>query len=107
MLGSFVCTMCDLGILIIYAFAPYCSIQTSAWVSLIFPVLLFVIFIPMPESPYYLLMKGKEATAKRSLQRLRGRNNVENEFLMIKQSVREQMLNPGILFIVLGTKFKS
>lgn len=39
-------------------------------------VLFVVLFAPMPESPYFLLMRGRPDLARRALQRLRGREDV-------------------------------
>ncbi len=77
-----------------------------------------VIMIFMPESPFYLLMKGKEAEARKSLQWLRGNQyDIEDEFLEMlatrkKQqdigtiSMKEFLSNrvyilPGLIMIVL------
>ena len=45
----------------------------------------------MPETPYYLIQKGKESKANKSLQWLRGKNTkVDQEMELISKSVEEQ-----------------
>lgn len=41
-------------------------------------VVFVVCFAPMPESPYYLLMRGRPDLAKQALQRLRGTDDVSS-----------------------------
>ena len=44
----------------------------------------------MPETPYYLITKNKEHEAKKSLQWLRGMENVNNELNELKRAYSEQ-----------------
>lgn len=86
-----------LGILFMFSLAPYVSIATMAWVSMVPPVLFFVTFIWMPESPYYLIGKGKHAEARRVLVRLRGHNEVHMELKTMEENVKESRENQGTL----------
>lgn len=95
LLGTTICTMADLGILMIYIIGPYVNIMTSALISSLFPLALLVTFWYMPESPYYLLMRGKQEGAKTSLQKLRGREDVDNELNEMSVIVEEQMMKSG------------
>ena len=56
------------------------------------PVLMSVLMIFMPESPYYLITKGKEPQAAKSPLWLRGGGsyNVEPEIKSIKEAVEEE-----------------
>nr|CAI5862374.1 unnamed protein product [Callosobruchus analis] len=49
----------------------------------------------MPESPYYLLMKGKEEAARRSLEKLTRKKNVATDFEQLKSDVKRQMSETG------------
>ena len=44
----------------------------------------------MPETPYYLITKNKEQEAKKSLQWLRGIENVNNELDELKRAYNDQ-----------------
>ncbi|XP_030766175.1 facilitated trehalose transporter Tret1-like [Sitophilus oryzae] len=91
-----VCPVCIIfGILLINILGSYLSIPTTAYVSTIIPSLLFITFIWMPESPYFYLMKGKVAEAKKSLQKFSGLEDVSAELGRIKNAVREQNKNRG------------
>lgn len=89
-LGSAICTMADFGILLIYMIGPYVNIMTGALISSIFPLFLLMTFWIMPESPYYMLMKGKCEGARHSLKQLRGKDDVEHELNEMKVIVEEQ-----------------
>lgn len=97
LLGTTICTMADLGILMIYMIGPYVEIMTGALVSAIFPLVLLLTFWCMPESPYYLLMRGKEEAAKNSLQKLRGKADVDSELNEMSGVVEYQMTQSGSL----------
>lgn len=90
-LGSAICTMADFGILLIYMIGPYVNIMTGALISSVFPLTLLLTFWCMPESPYFMLMKGESEGAKKSLQKLRGRNDVEFELNDMTTIVNQQM----------------
>ncbi|PSN46526.1 hypothetical protein C0J52_14835 [Blattella germanica] len=53
----------DIGILFIYCLGPYLSIPLMSVVSIILPISFLVIFYWLPESPMYLLSKGKRVEA--------------------------------------------
>lgn len=97
-IGTLVTVMAKLGILLQYSIGPYISIKLMAWLSLSTPVLFFVIFIFLPESPYYLLSKQKNDKALASLRILRGNSdNVEEELEKMKISVKKSQENRGTL----------
>lgn len=83
------------GCLFINLLGSYTDIHTAALVCLIFPVLHWICFIPFPESPYYLLMKGNAKKARESLEFLRGSQDVEKEMLGLTADVARQMSESG------------
>ncbi|GLV45357.1 uncharacterized protein CBL_05457 [Carabus blaptoides fortunei] len=95
-LGSSLGMSIVLGTLIFSSYGPFLSIQNSSLVALVVPALLITCFGWMPESPYYLIMKGKLEEAKRALYMLR-RCDIEKEFEMIKNDVARQMTESGTL----------
>jgi hypothetical protein len=63
-------------------------------VSGIVPIIFAACFIWMPESPQYLLKRGKEHEAKKSLQFFRGKNcDIKNELDEMKDDLDQQMKN--------------
>lgn len=94
-LGSSISVSFILGILFINCVAPFFSIPTTAFISLTFPLLLIAVFMWMPETPYFLIMKGKIQEAKKSLQFLRRMNNVDAELNKLTIDVERQISEPG------------
>lgn len=70
--GSFFQLMMVSGILLSYLIGAFLPIQTTGMVSAIFPLVFGLVFFFMPESPVYLVIKGRENDAGRSLKWLRG-----------------------------------
>lgn len=73
----------------------YTSIKTCAWICLIFPALFLITYSFMPETPYYLVMKGRKDEACNVLKKLRGINNVEAEMQQLESDVKRQMSEMG------------
>ena len=59
----------------------------------------------MPETPYYLITKNKEEEALKSLQWLRGTENVKAEIEDLKRAYREQTLLGKVSYSSLLTNF--
>lgn len=59
-------------------------------VSAVFPIIFFVIFIFIPETPTFLLIKGKTEAAAKSLQWYRGKNyDIRTEMMELEATVLE------------------
>ncbi|KAF2892004.1 hypothetical protein ILUMI_14169 [Ignelater luminosus] len=95
LLGSVVSVAWIFGILVTYLLGSYLSIADTALISLIIPMLLPLTFPFIPESSYYLLMKGKIKDARDSLMVFKRTNNVEDELNRLKEAVKEQNKNTG------------
>ncbi|XP_069688588.1 facilitated trehalose transporter Tret1-like [Periplaneta americana] len=98
LLGTLMQLMQNLGSLFGYALAPYVSYTMNGAVSTVFPLLLLVFMIFMPESPYFLIMKGRTDDAEIALMRLRGynsRQSVQEELQRIRSVTEEQMKQRG------------
>lgn len=117
MLGSSCSATFIFGIFLINTLGSYLSITVTALLSSLVPIALLLTFLWMPESPYYLLMRGNVDAAKKSLQVFRGIKEVDVELNRIDAAVKEQMKNTGkfvdlfkvasnrkALFIVLGLR---
>ncbi|XP_032680146.1 facilitated trehalose transporter Tret1-2 homolog [Odontomachus brunneus] len=73
-LGSFLQLFITVGLLYSYAIGPYVSYTVFWIICAILPILFFACFILMPESPYYLLSKGRKEEAIASLAKLRSKS---------------------------------
>ncbi|XP_011693009.1 PREDICTED: solute carrier family 2, facilitated glucose transporter member 8-like isoform X2 [Wasmannia auropunctata] len=72
-LGSFLQLFITIGLLYSYAIGPFVS-YTVLWILCgILPVIFFVCFMFMPESPYFLLTKGRRDEAIACLAKLRSK----------------------------------
>lgn len=71
------------------------SIAVSSAVGASFQIFQLFTFPFMPESPYYHLLKGNTSEAKRSLQRLRNKEDVEEELNEISEAVKRQSQEKG------------
>ncbi|XP_036141578.1 facilitated trehalose transporter Tret1 isoform X1 [Monomorium pharaonis] len=73
-LGSLMETFNALGGLYAFAIGPFVSYTIFCIVCGILPVIFFVCFMLMPESPYFLLRNGRRDDAVASLTKLRGKS---------------------------------
>ncbi|KAK2706577.1 hypothetical protein QYM36_016570 [Artemia franciscana] len=73
-LGSITALWLALGILIAYVVGAFLPWYALAWVESGFPILLLIGMLFMPETPGWLLSKGRKDDAQNSLQKLRGRH---------------------------------
>ncbi|KAF5297384.1 hypothetical protein FQR65_LT01315 [Abscondita terminalis] len=78
------------GVLVINVLGTYMTIRDSSLVCAIVPVVFFLIFIWMPESPNYYLAKGETEKAQKSLAKLRPPSEVDEQFEDISKSVEEE-----------------
>ncbi|PNF21494.1 hypothetical protein B7P43_G13559 [Cryptotermes secundus] len=98
-LGSFLQLLVVTGYLFEYCVGPYVTYTHLAIVSGCVPVMFAVSFVLFPESPYYLLARGRREEAARALQWLRGqsRAEVQEELDVIEVrlslALRERTLN--------------
>ncbi|XP_055902643.1 facilitated trehalose transporter Tret1-like isoform X2 [Eupeodes corollae] len=93
--GSFMTLFMIGGILYTYIIGPYVSYLTLQYCCMAVPVLFFVIFLFMPESPYYFAIKGQKDDLINSLKALRGKSSkdVEEERSKIQDEVDDSMSN--------------
>lgn len=94
-ISTLLTVMAKFGILYAYAIAPYTSVRLMAWLAIIPPAVFVGTFIFLPESPYYLLGKNEQENAKKSLSRLRQRNDVDEELEKMSVAVKKSQENKG------------
>lgn len=81
--------------MICYSVCPFVTIAVSSAVGASFQVFQLFTYPFMPDSPYYLLLKGNPDGARKSLQRLRNREDVEEELKEITAAVERQSKEKG------------
>ncbi|KAL2731542.1 facilitated trehalose transporter Tret1-2 [Vespula maculifrons] len=92
-LGSFLQLFITFGLLYSYVIGPYVS-YTVFWIlCACLPVVFFVLFLLMPESPYYLITKGNREAAVAALAKLRSKSEtaVQKEADEIQDILEESM----------------
>ncbi|XP_043266449.1 facilitated trehalose transporter Tret1-like isoform X1 [Venturia canescens] len=78
-LGSVVCIMISLGIILICVLGPFFTIPIMSLIATGSSLIFMITFIWMPETPYYYLTKRKYKEAERALIWLRRRRDVDLE----------------------------
>ncbi|XP_077261612.1 solute carrier family 2, facilitated glucose transporter member 8-like isoform X1 [Temnothorax americanus] len=73
-LGSFLQLLNTIGFLYSYAIGPFVSYVVFCILCAILPVIFFVCFMMMPESPYFLLSQDRRGEAIESLAKLRSKS---------------------------------
>ncbi|XP_017776502.1 PREDICTED: facilitated trehalose transporter Tret1-like [Nicrophorus vespilloides] len=86
-----------LGSSLMNVIGAYCSITVTALILGIVPVVFFIVFCFMPETPYYYIMKDKHEEAKIALQWLRQKEDVDEEFTEMLHAMKRQLAEPSKL----------
>ncbi|XP_049813851.1 facilitated trehalose transporter Tret1-like [Schistocerca nitens] len=90
--------MMGAGGILVSCVAPYVSFFELCYFMMAFPVLFVVTFWWMPESPYYLVSKGRTEEAAEALMRLRAKGSakeVEDELQQILRSAEQRVQKGG------------
>ncbi|XP_047116045.1 facilitated trehalose transporter Tret1-like [Schistocerca piceifrons] len=93
MLGTVFQFANSVGFLVSYSMGPYMSYSVVAIVSATVPVLFMLGFLWMPESPYFLALRGRDEEAESALRRLRGavsEEAIQEELGIVQKYVKEQ-----------------
>ena len=78
--------MNTLGILLVWSLGYFLSWRTTAYFLAISPILLAIIMIPFPETPYWLVGQNRIEAGKKSLQFFRGKDfDITKEFNEIQE----------------------
>ncbi|KAG5895721.1 hypothetical protein JTB14_025668 [Gonioctena quinquepunctata] len=86
-----------LGELLATVVGSYFNVQESSYIFLPIPIIFFILFSLMPESPYYYIMKGKYIEAKKSLQKLKRKTDASSDFIALKGDVERMMSEKGTM----------
>jgi len=72
------------GILLSYTMGAWLPWNQLAWASAVFPALLLIVMIPLPESPTWLLSKGHISDAEKSLKWLHHSRRTPNDNIPVE-----------------------
>ncbi|KAL1517469.1 hypothetical protein ABEB36_001232 [Hypothenemus hampei] len=97
LLGSSMQLTMIAGMLVINIIGSYLNIMSTALVCSVVPPVFFVMFWFMPDSPYYLIMKGRLEDARKNLQLLRQTQDVTSELERMIEAVKLEREETGKL----------
>ncbi|XP_014258243.1 facilitated trehalose transporter Tret1-like [Cimex lectularius] len=107
-LSSFFQGMWYLGVLYEYSVGAFFDYEGLTWFSIAPPVIFVVLFLWCPESPYYLVMKGRQEEAAKALSWLRATTPDSPELLQelqqMQTSIQEEKEQKGNWRDILGTR---
>lgn len=85
----------NFGSFLQFCIGTFLSYSTCAWINMVLPIIFFIAFYLLPESPYYLMMKHREAEAATSLAWFRDThpNLVSEELTSIKEFLKKDKEN--------------
>lgn len=87
LIGSLGGFMLNIGILCSFIIVPNLSVSNTALVFLIISIIVEFLIYLLPESPYFLVMIGRDDDAEISLEKLRCCNDVSDELIDIKSTI--------------------
>lgn len=105
-LGSFIKLMVTFGELYAHAIGPFVSYELLGYTCLLIPLIFFVSFYWMPESPYYLLMKNRQNNALTSLKRLNpcvSEDQLKTDMEQMQKIVIRDLNDRGRVWDLFGT----
>lgn len=104
-LGSYFQLMMVTGILFVYIIGSYVTVFVLNVVSAIIPLIFGAIFVFMPESPTYLIAKGRKEEAAKSLRWLRGsRYDISQELAELQAQHEEDQKNKISIMAAFGRR---
>lgn len=93
-LGTFFQLMLVIGILLVYILGAYVDLRIMNMICTMIPWIFGACFMWMPESPLYLVSKGRNVEAAKSLNWLRGNNyDLSTELEALRQQHAEETAN--------------
>lgn len=93
-LGTYFQLMITIGILFSYAVGSFTSVLTFNLLCTCIPIIFGLIFFFMPESPSFLVMRGRNEEARQALIRLRGTTyDVDTELNNLKYKTQQSQSN--------------
>ncbi|KAI9583962.1 hypothetical protein GQX74_010297 [Glossina fuscipes] len=98
-LGCFFQLLITMGILYSYVIGAVCTVLVMTLTCIVLPIISGILFLILPESPFFYVMKDKPEKAKSALQRLRGKDyDITDDYEEIKTNVAAVKENPVALW---------
>lgn len=94
------------GILYVYVIGPYNTYYELQWSCLVIPIVFLIAFFFMPESPNYLISKGRRDDASKALVFLRGKSveAIQEEISVLEKNIQLSMEKAGSYIDVFRSK---
>ncbi|KAF5273109.1 hypothetical protein FQA39_LY07599 [Lamprigera yunnana] len=107
--GNLIIISLFLSQFVINVVGVYLDIPTTAYIFILVPIIQIILWVFVPESPYFLITKNRHEDAKRSLKFLRWNEDIEKEYNVLVKDVSRQMSEPGGIkdLFVIATNRKS
>ncbi|XP_066582654.1 facilitated trehalose transporter Tret1-like [Prorops nasuta] len=105
-LGSFIKLMVTFGELYAHAVGPFVSYDWLAYACVLIPIVFFLTFSWMPESPYYLLMKNRQKAAMKSLRSLKHKpseEQLQEDMDLMQKTVIRDLTDKGRIWDLFNT----
>lgn len=105
-LGSFIKLMVTFGELYAHAIGPFVSYECLAYSCAVIPIIFFLTFGWMPESPYYLLMRNREDKAMNNLKCLKRyatEDQLEEDIEQMQKTVLRDLSDKGNIWDLFNT----
>lgn len=87
--------MMNIGGVVTCSIGLWVSLEALAFVGVILPVVFALIFVWMPDTPYYLIMKKRSGDAEKSLSWLRGTSDVKETLKNIEEHIENEETESG------------
>lgn len=105
-LGSLIKLMVTFGELYAHAIGPFVSYECLAYSCAVIPIIFFLTFSWMPESPYYLLMRNREDKATynlKCLKRYATEDQLEEDIEQMQKTVLRDLSDKGNIWDLFNT----
>lgn len=104
-LGSYFQLMMVIGILFVYVVGSYVKVFVLNCICAVIPLIFGAIFVFMPETPTYLISKGRKEEAAKSLRWLRGNQyDLSQELAELQAQHEESQNNQTSIFTAFGRR---
>ncbi|KAG5888466.1 hypothetical protein JTB14_017697 [Gonioctena quinquepunctata] len=102
--GNGLVTTMMTGQLLINVIGSSFDVVQTSYICISVPIVFFILFSLMPESPYFYIMQNRDEDAKHVLRFLKRRQDVDFDLFVLKMDVERQMSESGTWRDLLTTK---
>lgn len=95
-LGTILQISCGIGGILVYYLIPFTSLETSSLVFIGIAATQLILCLFIPESPYFLLLNQNQQEARKVLQKLRNRDDVEIELQNLISNLEIKLLESKV-----------